>query len=325
LFSSPGLAAHARASRATHEGTTPMRLCVITDEISQDLGHALDVMAEYGCQEAELRNVYDKYIVDASEEDLQKVATELDRRGFRVSCIDTPFFKCDLPGTASGSEAAAGATHGASERGNDWDAQMHLLHRAIDLCKRFDTPYLRIFSFWRRGPLTPDVEERIVALLVPAAEVAERAGVTLLLENEHACYLGTGKEAARVIEKVGSPALKMIWDPGNAFMAGEQPFPAGYNEAAPHTLHLHVKDARASDDGKLSWTVVGEGEIDYAGQFAALVRAGFSGAVSLETHFAAPGGDKESASRACLAGMKRLMEQAIADANAATSASTGAA
>ncbi len=292
-----------------------MRLCVITDEISQDLGHALDVMAEYGCREAELRNVYDKYIVDASEEDLQKVQAELGRRGFRVSCIDTPFFKCDLPGTTTGNEAATGPTHGARER--DLDAQMHLLHRAIDLCKRFDTPYLRIFSFWRRGPLTPDIEERIVALLVPAAEVAERAGITLLLENEHACYLGTGKEAARVIEKVGSPALKMIWDPGNAFMAGEQPFPAGYAEAAPHTLHVHVKDARASDDGKLSWTVVGEGEIDYASQFAALVEAGFSGAVSLETHFQAPGSDKESASRACLAGMKRLVEQAVAGASVA--------
>ena len=31
----------------------------------------------------------------------------------------------------------------------------------------------------------------------------------------------------------------------------------------------HIKDARASDEGKLEWTVVGEGEIDYVGQFRA--------------------------------------------------------
>lgn len=287
-----------------------MRLCVITDEISQDLGHALDVMAEYGCRDAELRNIYNKYIVDAPEEDLRRAEAELARRGFAVPCIDTPLFKCDLPGSTGG--APTGATHGAQERG--MDDQMHLLQRAIDLCKRFNAPYIRIFAFWRRGPLTPDVEERIVSALVPAAEVAVRAGVTLLLENENACYLGTGAETARVVEKVGSPALKMVWDPGNAFMAGEQPYPSGYEEAAPHVAHVHIKDARAADDGRLTWTVVGEGEIDYAGQFAALAKAGYGGAISLETHYKAPNGDPEASSRACLAGMKRLVEAAAAPA-----------
>jgi sugar phosphate isomerase/epimerase len=290
-----------------------MRLCVITDEISQDLGRALDVMAEYGCRDAELRNIYGKYIVDASEEDLQRVQAELAQRGFSVPCIDTPLFKCELPGTG-GTGRATGATHGAQERG--MDEQMHLLQHSIDLCKRFSTPYIRIFAFWRRGPLTPDVEERIVSGLVPAAEVAERAGVTLLLENEHACYLGTGKETARVIETINSPALKMVWDPGNAFMAGERPFPAGYEEAAPHIAHIHIKDARATGDGKLVWTVVGEGEIDYAGQFAALAKAGYSGVISLETHYKAPSGDPEESSRACLAGMKRLVDAAVASTGA---------
>lgn len=288
-----------------------MRLCVITDEISQDLNHALGVMAEYGVTEAELRNVYDTYIVDASDDLLARVESELKRGNFRVACLDTPFFKCDLPGGPTTAGATAGATHGAQERAGDLDAQMHLLQRSIDVARRFDTDLIRIFSFWRRGPLTPDVEERITDYLVRAAEVAERANMTLALENEHACYLGTGKEAARVIEKVGSPALKMIWDPGNAFMAGERPFPAGWNEAAPHAVHVHIKDARADEAGKLSWTVVGEGEIDYAGQFAALAQTGYTGAVSLETHYAAPGsGGKEAASRACLASMKRLIEQA---------------
>ncbi len=287
-----------------------MRLSVITDEISQDLGHALRVMAEYGCTDAELRNIYDKYIVDADEELLQKAEAALKESGMRVPCIDTPFFKCDLPGgpTATGD---AGPTHGAQDR--SMDEQMHLLQKAIDLCKRFDAPYIRIFSFWKRGPLTPDIEDKIADALVNPCEVAARAGVTLLLENEHACYLGTGKETARVIEKVGSPALKMIWDPGNAFMAGEQPFPSGYEAAKAHIAHVHIKDARALDNNKLEWTVVGDGEIDYKGQFAALVKSGYEGVVALETHYKGTG-TKEEASRACLAGMKRLAEEAEAAA-----------
>ena len=281
-----------------------MRLCVITDEISQDLGHALDVMAEYGCKDAELRNIYGKYIVDSDEQDLAKAQEELARHGMAVPCIDTPLFKCDLKSDQGG---ATGATHGASER--TLDDQMHLLERSIELCRRFDAPYIRIFSFWRHGPLTPEVEEQIVDALVPAAEVALRAGVTLLLENEHACYLGTGKETARVVETVGSPGLRMVWDPGNAFGAGEQPYPSGYEAAAAHIAHVHIKDARATEGGKVQWTVVGEGDIDYRGHFAALRAAGYAGAVSLETHFKAPSGDPEESSRLCLAGLKRLIEE----------------
>ena len=280
-----------------------MRLCAITDEISQDLQSALGMMAEFGCRDVELRNAYGTYLVDADEALLARVQAEIKERGMRVACIDTPFFKCDMEG---GNGAAAGTLHGAPDRA--LDEQMQMLNRAIDLCKRFDSPFIRIFSFWKKGPISPEVEDRIADLMVRPAEVAHRAGVTLLLENEHACYLGTGKEAARVIEKVGSPALKMIWDPGNGFMAGEQPFPSGYQAALPHIAHIHIKDARVGDDGKLEWTVVGEGEIDYVGQFKALKESGYEGCVSLETHYRAPDGNQDAASRKCLDAMKRLIE-----------------
>jgi Sugar phosphate isomerases/epimerases len=290
-----------------------MRLSVITDEISQDLGHALDVMAEYGIQDAELRNVYDTYIVDADEATLARTEAELKKRGMRVPCIDTPLYKCEIEEKTR--DARVGPTHGARER--TLADQMHLLQQSIDLCKRFDAPYIRIFSFWKRGSLTPEIEDRIADLLVRPCEVAERAGVTLLLENEHACYLGTGAETARVIERVGSKALKMVWDPGNAFMAGEQPFPSGYEAARPHVAHVHVKDARVGDDGKLVWTVVGEGEIDYAGQFLALARSGYDGVIALETHYRTADDDREKASRLCLEGMKRLIDDATRRVSAA--------
>lgn len=282
-----------------------MRVGVITDEISQDLSHALTVMQEYGVTDAELRNVYNTYIVDADEELLQKIEGDLARFDATVPCIDTPLFKCELDPAPAG---ATGPTHGAKER--TLADQMHLLLHSIELCKRFNTPYLRIFSFWKHGRMTPAIEDRIADELSRYAIVAERAGVIMLLENEHACYLGTGAETARVIETVGSPALKMIWDPGNAFMAGERPFPAGYEAALPHMMHVHVKDARVTDEGKLEWAIVGEGEIDYAGQFKALKESGYSGVLALETHLRPANGTMEEASRACLAGMKRLLDAA---------------
>ena len=282
-----------------------MRLCAITDEIASDLHYALSVMVEYGCQDAELRNVYDKYIVDADSDTIARVKSDIAEFGMRVACIDTPLYKCELFDTRT---TETGATHGAKER--TLDDQMHLLERSITLCETFDTRFIRIFSFWRRGALTAEIEDRIAEILTRAGELAQRAGVTLLIENEHACYLGTGKETARIVETIGSPAVQMIWDPGNAFMAGERPFPHGWDAAKMHTRHLHIKDARVDAAGTPQWCVVGEGEIDYAAQFAALKAIHFDGAISLETHYHDPQSGKEGASRASLVAMKRLVEAA---------------
>lgn len=280
-----------------------MELAVITDEIDADLGHALDVMAEYDAHGAELRNLWDKNIADAPRDYWQRAKDLLDAKGMHVVGIASPFFKCDMPG-----EEASGPTgplHSASARG--LGDQIALLEHCIEAARFFDTNLIRVFSFWKRGPLTPEIEEQIVDAFAEPAAIAERAGIILGLENEHACYLGTGAQAARVLAEINSPAVRALWDPGNAFMGGEVPFPTGYEAVRPFVTHVHVKDA-VMPPGALQpeWTVVGGGEIDYPGQIAALRADGYPGYLSLETHWNG-GGSKEASSRACLEGLQTLL------------------
>ncbi|HEX5324728.1 MAG TPA: sugar phosphate isomerase/epimerase [Capsulimonadaceae bacterium] len=280
-----------------------MQLSVITDEIDNDLDHALDVMAEYGVRKAELRTIWDKNIADAPDEYIDRVQTALKKRGVTVAAIASPFYKCDL--TDDSAEGPAGPLHDATARG--LAAQIDLLNRCIEIASRLDTRMIRVFTFWKRGPLTPAIEERIVDAFSEPVQIAERAGVTLVIENEHACYIGTGAETARVLTKIGSPNVKAVWDPGNAFCAGEVPYPMGYDAILPFIEHVHAKDARRTGPDKEEWCVIGEGEIDWAGQIRALKKAGYSGLVSLETHYGKP--TKEAASRACLAALKKLVEE----------------
>jgi len=56
---------------------------------------------------------------------------------------------------------------------------------------------------------------------------------------------------------------------------------------------------------------MGDGIIDWAGQFRALKRDGYHYAVSLETHWHG-GGSPEEASRQSWAGMKKLLREADA-------------
>lgn len=280
-----------------------MELAVITDEIDADLGHALDVMAEYGVRGAELRQVWDKNIAEAPLDYWQRAKDLLDARGMTVVGIASPFYKCALPGAEV--DGPLGPLHSASALG--LGDQIAVLERCIEAARFFDTTLIRTFSFWKQGPLTPTQEEMIVDAYAEPALMAERAGLTLVIENEHACCLATGAQTARVLEEIGSPAVRAVWDPGNAFMAGEVPFPTGYEAIRDFIAHVHVKDAAVAPGAPApEWTVVGAGDIDWAGQLAALKQSGYAGWLSLETHYGGHG-SKEASSRACLEGLQALL------------------
>ena len=51
---------------------------------------------------------------------------------------------------------------------------------------------------------------------------------------------------------------------------------------------------------------VGEMGVDWKGQFAALLKDGYKGWVSLETHWPGPGGDKHLASMICGRNLKAM-------------------
>ena len=279
-----------------------MKLSVITDEISQDVEHAVRVMGEYGVRGAELRGVWNVNIADIDDATARRAKKLLDANGIQVSSIASPFYKCDL--YEEGAEVK-GPMHLATPR--DLSEQMDMLHRCMDLAHFFETPIIRVFSFWKRGELTPEIEKRIVDSFAEPVKVAERKGVVLALENEHSCYLGTGAEVARVARAVGSPHLRLCWDPGNALCAGETPYPDGYNAVRDLVVHVHVKDG-VLEDGTVRFVVVGVGAIDYAGQFEALRQDGYTGWISLETH-ARIDGDSERASRLCLQALREWIEE----------------
>jgi sugar phosphate isomerase/epimerase len=89
-----------------------------------------------------------------------------------------------------------------------------------------------------------------------------------------------------VIEAIGSPKVRGLWDAGNDIWDpdGEIPFPDGYNFIKPYLEHVHLKDS-INRDGKKEGTPIGKGQVNWEGQFRALAADGYSGYVSLETHY----------------------------------------
>jgi len=287
--------------------TSPFRISVINDEISQDFDHACNIAAnEFGMQWIELRSMWKKNIVNLDEKEVAAARKILDKYKLRVTDIASPLFKVDWPG-APKSKFSSGAGFRADFT---YEQQDEVLDHAIAMAKAFQTDRVRCFDFWRlenQAPYRAAINQR----LLDAANKAGDKGIILVLENEPSCNTATGAEAAKTLDAVKSPHLMLNWDPGNAATLGEIPYPDGYNLLSKERIgHCHCKDAVKKGKG-YDWAPVGGGIIDWAGQFTALVHDGYHFAVSLETHWNG-GGSPEESSRQSWAGMKKLLQQANA-------------
>ena len=288
------------------DATSPFRISVINDEISQDFGHACEVASrEFGMGWMELRGMWKKNIVKLDDKEVAEARRMLEKYNLKVTDIASPLFKVDWPG-APKSKFSEAKSFGADF---DWKQQDEVLDRAIEMAKAFHTDRVRCFDFWRLEDQAT-YRAAINDKLREAAGKAEKKGIILVLENESACNTATGAEAAKVLSAVQSRAFMLNWDPGNAAAAGETPYPDGYNLLPKDRIgHCHCKDYVKT--GKGGWAPMGGGIIDWAGQFKALKRDGYRLAVSLETHWNG-GGTPEECSRQSWAGMKKLLQQAEA-------------
>jgi L-ribulose-5-phosphate 3-epimerase len=288
------------ATRAMAADVKQFKLGVITDEVTQDFEKALAWARGYNLGWVELRTVWNKYITEFTPDEVKRAKDLLAKYNLRVSVLDSAYFKSTLPGTTS--KFAEGKGDFAA---NEHEKQDALLERAFARARDFGTDKVRIFSFWRvDDPHT--VFDRVAKELDKTAEVAKREGIRLVLENEPACNVATGAESAAMLNAVKAPALGLNWDPGNAYAAGElKPFPDGYAPLDKKRIwHMHLKDAEGTGE---MWRPVGGGKIDYVGQFRAILKDGFIGTMSLETHYLNAAKDKEASSRESMDGLLKVI------------------
>jgi len=266
------------------------KLGVITDEISQNVEKAVEVSTQLGLDCIELRGCWNKNIKDLTDTEVRRIKQLAASAGLEVVCLASPFFKCHIT--------------------NQTEVQEHLrfLPRLAEMAKMLDTEIIRGFAFW--AVENPEhYWNLMVEKLREAVDICEKEGVILALENENATIIGTGKQARTAIEEVGSKAFRLVWDPGNAFCAREVPYPDGYLQARDYMIHMHLKDGvRDEETGDVRFVAVGSGQIDYEGQFKALVEDNYEGCVSIETHYRIDN-DGEKSTRETHAGLQALLKK----------------
>lgn len=128
------------------------------------------------------------------------------------------------------------------------------------------------------------------------ARHGEKVGACLAIE--------TGPEppyvVKRLIETVGSEALRVNYDPANLILwpphlaklrgepydrqaAWEKFMPVdGADLLGPYVVHVHAKDARAEDDGTAREVPLGQGQVDWPAFVGNLKKHGFDGFFAIE-------------------------------------------
>lgn len=284
-----------------------MKLGVITDGISPDLAHALRVMDEFGLDHAELQFLWDKQVGDLDAAERQRVRDLLRAHGKQVACISR--------------DVLAGVPM-STEPGDPLHIR-HLegLRRCIQTAQEFNCRLIRIMSgrkemvLWgrhgaERWNVATGAWDALVRLVEPAVRLAEREGVTLVVETGIGMMVHSAYTGRKLCEAIGSDHLKVLWNPANACYGHERAFPEGYEELRAGRLgHLHVKDVLVDTPrASLEVRALGQGQLaEQLPQIAEALRDdGYAGVVSLESVYHLGNGDFEAGFRASIGTFKAI-------------------
>lgn len=278
---------------------TAMEISIITDEISADPETAIEIGVEWGVHNFELRGYFTDRVPNFSEYQKQCLNDTLDKYQARIIALGPGLFKIPYPKAQPPRATLGWLDLDQYERWSDnkklFDYHVNeLLPASLDYASELSVELVIIFSFEHLGSIPSEPPEEVLNCLWRAAERAKAHNIRLAVETEAGYWADTGANTARIIRMIDHPSLCVNWDPGNAFFAGDEPYPSGYQEVRDHICHVHYKDATLDHLNRPQY--VAEGQINWAGQISELIDDGYRGFISIETHLA----PKVAAARAAL-------------------------
>jgi len=264
-----------------------MKISMITDEVSADPETAIELGTEWGIHDYELRGFFTERAPRFSSYQKQRLRDALDEFGARIVAIGPGLFKFPYP-QAKAPRQPLGWMDWAGYQ--DWTEakrqhEFHLnelLPETLDYANELGAHLVIIFSFDRGGAPPGFPPDEILNCLRTAADRASSAGLKLAIENENGFWADSGERTAKVVKMINHPALGINWDPGNAFFAGDTPFPIGYNTVRELVYHVHFKDAFKTPDDTFHYA--DQGQVDWDGQIRGLAANNYDGFISIETH-----------------------------------------
>jgi sugar phosphate isomerase/epimerase len=164
------------------------------------------------------------------------------------------------------------------------------LASGIGITARLKARVILIPFFTKCELKTPEQADTLVGILKEHAPAAEKAGVMLGLEN----YL-SAEDNVRIMDRVGSKAVRVYYDVKNATDAGFDPVKELRWLGSARICQIHLKDKG----------YLGEGVVNFPAVIKAIEDIGYQGFANLETNW--PSGSVADDMRKNLSYIRGLM------------------
>ena len=253
-----------------------LALAVIGDEIGPSLPEMISFCAEHGVKRLDMRTVDGRNLLAMTLAEVAAIADTLKSAGLEVPTFVSPLLKWPAPNKASANGRVDFAFDPAQCPRQD------VLAHAFDIANTLGAPHIRAFSHLRYPGFAPrDLHETVERLTAMARE----RNVTIEIENEPVCNLGSIPELARFFETLPGAAdhFRPLVDIANSYSIGAPPETADIASLAPKVDMIHLKDR---DLAAKRTVPLGDGDLPWANELKRLLRDVEAPEViaSIETH-----------------------------------------
>ncbi len=148
-----------------------------------------------------------------------------------------------------------------------------------ELASKIGASYIRVLGDRNAAPGKEVDDAVVIETMKQLVPIAEKYNVTLLLETNGA-YADT-KRLKKVLDEIGSRKVAALWDMHHPYrFFGESPKQT-VDTLGEYIKHVHVKDSVIEGD-KVTYKLMGTGDMPLKETFKALEAINFAGYVSLE-------------------------------------------
>lgn len=154
-----------------------------------------------------------------------------------------------------------------------------LIVQYIDLAAKIHAPYVRVLADLHPEPDGDVDDEVVLASLRRLIPVAEKNGVTLLVES-NGVYSDT-KRLVSLIARTESDNVAALWDVHHTYRFGKETPEQTVQNLGAYIKYVHVKDS-VIENGKIQYRMMGDGDLPIDDIMLALRSINYEGYISLE-------------------------------------------
>jgi len=226
----------------------------------QPLDYALKVISESGFDKVDLLARMPHFSVTDPEYSIDDLERLCDTYGVRIANI--------------GAYCGRGAT---SDDPGEREAAVKEMADTLTVAKRLGSRTVRVAP----GKGKREEIDTLVPFFKDAAEVAERDGIWMGIENHGTEISGNPEACLEICDKVGSSHFGILYEPCNLMAAGTE-YKEAFDIFQDHIVHVHIKDGDYNSDGKWERCMLGDGVIDAPWVWEQVEALGYTGEYALE-------------------------------------------